>query len=234
VYFSPDTSWPGYSILGLEIYFSENWQDTLPLYVRSDSSGFPGPILQSISITVNDTPNTFPTWCSFDLSNFINLKKLKGNFWITGIGLFGGMAQQDSTPYNHTYIYASSFYACAPCWVGPAGFDILIRAVILREDSLSVQNNHLNETRDKWLNAYPNPFNNTVTIVFPQYTNTGSYLLRILNLKGEEVYSQFLNSNSTIWTGVSQSGTCLSSGIYFALIENRKSIVSTQKIIYLK
>ena len=90
------------------------------------------------------------------------------------------------------------------------------------------------------ISAYPNPFNGVV-----HFNLTGEIKepeLRIYNISGEEIIRiENLNGSGSKynveWNGKNSYGAEVSSGVYFAIIRDKKNLLSikgTSKIIYLK
>tara|TARA_B100001245_G_scaffold209639_1_gene173320 strand:+ start:178 stop:705 length:528 start_codon:yes stop_codon:yes gene_type:complete len=86
-------------------------------------------------------------------------------------------------------------------------------------------------------NAYPNPFNPTVSIDFsiPERTDVN---IRIYDLLGRVIFvheQEFMNPGKFRfqWHGVTNSGINIASGIYFVTIQHKAKIYN-QKITYLK
>ena len=86
-------------------------------------------------------------------------------------------------------------------------------------------------------NAYPNPFNPTVSIDFsiPERTDVN---IRIYDLLGRVIFvheQEFMNPGKFRfqWHGVNNSGINIASGIYFVTIQHKAKIYN-QKITYLK
>lgn len=81
------------------------------------------------------------------------------------------------------------------------------------------------------LNNYPNPFNPTTSIFFSIQDESNVELL-IYNIKGQEIKSLANNdyskgSHSIIWNGDDDSGSSVSSGIYFykMIVNNKTEVV---------
>ena len=84
---------------------------------------------------------------------------------------------------------------------------------------------------------YPNPFNPETTISF-FLPETEPLTISIFNLKGQKVsalFSGILNSgnHNFVWNGTDSNGRPMSSGIYFARIENDKQ-TRTHKMMLIK
>ena len=82
------------------------------------------------------------------------------------------------------------------------------------------------------INPFPNPFNNIVNILF-KIDKPDVYLIKIFNLKGEQVFSEKKYFNTIGSNQFYFDFKDASSGAYFIQLEGNKSI-KTSKIILLK
>jgi len=86
-------------------------------------------------------------------------------------------------------------------------------------------------------NAYPNPFNPSVTIPFdlPEVSDTKIAIYNVLGQRVSTVVDQSMQAghHSIVWNGVSASGQPVSSGVYFVQME-APGFIKTQKIVMLK
>lgn len=79
------------------------------------------------------------------------------------------------------------------------------------------------------IKAYPNPFNENVTI---KSTNNRVNQIGIYNIKGEKIREY--GSNSINWDGKNTKGMSCSSGIYFVICKANNQIVSKKAISLIK
>ncbi|MBI9030400.1 agmatine deiminase family protein [bacterium] len=84
--------------------------------------------------------------------------------------------------------------------------------------------------------AYPNPFNDSLNIVFK--TKTNNQTIKIYNLKGQLVKKIKSNSQSDIttnvkWNGEDRSGHRVSSGVYYMVLES-EGVRDLKKVLLLK
>jgi len=84
--------------------------------------------------------------------------------------------------------------------------------------------------------AYPNPFNDSLNIVFK--TKTNNQTIKIYNLKGQLVKKIKSNSQSDIttnvkWNGEDRSGNRVSSGVYYMVLES-EGVRDLKKVLLLK
>jgi len=86
-------------------------------------------------------------------------------------------------------------------------------------------------------NAYPNPFNPSVTIPYdlPEVSDTKIAIYNVLGQRVSTVVDQSMQAghHSIVWNGVSASGQPVSSGVYFVQME-APGFIKTQKIVMLK
>ena len=92
-----------------------------------------------------------------------------------------------------------------------------------------------NKLNNKFINCYPNPFNNTVQFQIQNFSP--EIKLRILNIRGEIVfYDNIYNNNRLVkykWNGTDTFGNNLSSGIYILTVQGKQKS-SSEKIFLLK
>ena len=74
------------------------------------------------------------------------------------------------------------------------------------------------------LAAYPNPFNNNVSLFFDvkRTSNKSELKLAIFNIRGQQVRSFPLTdqlTNLITWNGENESGQQVTSGVYFAVLQ---------------
>ena len=80
---------------------------------------------------------------------------------------------------------------------------------------------------------YPNPFNPTTTIQFT-VPNDGKAIVKIFNMLGQEVATAFSGEvNAGTVNNISFNASKLSSGVYFARLENSRQ-VQTKKLVVMK
>jgi hypothetical protein len=85
------------------------------------------------------------------------------------------------------------------------------------------------------ISNHPNPFNPSTTIKY-SCQNDKNVNIIIVNMKGQ-IIREFpiqVNKSSIEWDGLDSSGYSVSSGIYFAILENSGKILSSCKMLMLK
>ncbi len=92
-------------------------------------------------------------------------------------------------------------------------------------------------TTNKLYSAYPNPFNPATTIQV-ELANTEIAELTVYNVAGQKVktlHTGLLQSGTSkfVWNGNNNSGTVVSSGIYFIQLRTQKGL-QTKSVIFLK
>jgi hypothetical protein len=85
------------------------------------------------------------------------------------------------------------------------------------------------------LGNYPNPFNPETTIVF-EMPATGDISLRIYNLRGQQIKNLFegpidRGRHQMVWDGTNDSGTKVTSGIYFYVLKIGTIVVSRKAVL---
>lgn len=88
------------------------------------------------------------------------------------------------------------------------------------------------------MSSFPNPFNSNVSISF-QTESSSIVDLIVYDIRGREVAVLMQNQlvegeYQTIWDGVSDSGSVVPSGVYFAVVQSQNNIIGNKKVIYLK
>lgn len=88
------------------------------------------------------------------------------------------------------------------------------------------------------LKCYPNPFNQETTIQYSIDKDNQPFELSIYNIKGQKIVSlwtgiQKAGLYSLVWNGRNEQGESVSSGIYYARINNHKSS-AIQRLLLLK
>lgn len=111
-----------------------------------------------------------------------------------------------------------------------SGFWGSIRSVALSVDELIPQEFSVS-------NAYPNPFNPTVSIDF-NLPKKSDINIKIFDLLGRNIFTHNQKSQEPgkykfQWHGLSNNGELISSGIYYVAIQYQSNIYK-QKITYLK
>ena len=85
------------------------------------------------------------------------------------------------------------------------------------------------------IEAYPNPFNNSVRITFN--TNESkvkeAYIFDVLGRRIKTISKNLINKTGTSWNGRNDSNTEISSGIYFVIVQTNEHIYS-KKILLMK
>jgi len=235
VYFVPDSSWENYSINQIEILISEPvFNQTVSLSLRSDSTGYPGPVLTTLQLSFDDTTVTYPQWYPITIPPDSGVLHRSGPFWVTGSALFYGMAVYSDTGFQHTFAYEYGLPPCDPCWNGPTtGFDLVVKTIVIR-DALSIHTEAPSMINNYTLEAFPNPFNSTVVFQVPENIDPDGMTLKIVDVYGREVFRHSINSPTIRWTGTTEQGMPLSSGIYFVLLQTGHQVVLSRKISYLK
>ncbi|MCA0445361.1 MAG: T9SS type A sorting domain-containing protein [Bacteroidetes bacterium] len=92
---------------------------------------------------------------------------------------------------------------------------------------VSVEDNPAPENGDSLISAYPNPFNNQVSIriTLPESMVMENFSAKIYNVLGQVVYTYQFNRSSRennlqlTWTGLNDSGSSMASGVYFFVID---------------
>ena len=91
---------------------------------------------------------------------------------------------------------------------------------------------------DVWLQAYPNPFNSSITISY-KLAVAGKVNISIYNLSGQKLRTlvsetQQADYQSVVWDGTNATGEFAGSGIYFCTFIIDDKPVATQKLMMLK
>lgn len=100
-----------------------------------------------------------------------------------------------------------------------------------------VENSKRSNPESLTLQAYPNPFNSTITLSF-SLQNTQDFKLEIRSLTGQIVRSFMVDSNASgfklfVWDGTDSYGKKVSSGAYLATLRSSEKTVS-KKIMFIK
>jgi hypothetical protein len=136
---------------------------------------------------------------------------------------------EDSTGYNSlNHQIQINNIAEGENYSGDKFFELYSTATnVLHEDN--------NIIKDYSIDAYPNPFNGTVTILFNVNPDVIKEV-KIFDIMGRQVETFENNSyknNKIVWNASGQNTYDLSSGIYFFTIRTNENLI-TKKIIYLK
>lgn len=85
------------------------------------------------------------------------------------------------------------------------------------------------------IEAYPNPFNNSVRIIFNLngFKIHDAYIFDILGRRVKSISKYMINSTGAVWNGKNDSNYEVGSGIYFVIVETNNQIYS-KKILLLK
>jgi len=89
------------------------------------------------------------------------------------------------------------------------------------------------------LSNYPNPFNPNTEIRFTA-KDAQDAKVEIYNIKGQKIKSYLISPssdsliNSVTWNGTDTNNNPVSSGIYFAVVRNRDTILASRKMMLLK
>jgi len=86
--------------------------------------------------------------------------------------------------------------------------------------------------------SFPNPFNHSTTISFT-LDRPGTFSLSIYNVSGQkirEIENGFIpvGKHSAVWNGVDDTGTVVSSGIYFAVLGGEGGRMAVKRMLLLK
>ena len=88
------------------------------------------------------------------------------------------------------------------------------------------------------VDSFPNPFNSNVSISF-QTESPLTVDLIVYDIRGRKVailmQDRLIEGEyQTIWDGVSDSGSAVPSGVYFAVVQSQNNIIGNKKVIYMK
>jgi endonuclease I len=85
------------------------------------------------------------------------------------------------------------------------------------------------------LQNFPNPFNPSTTIYFSSEQNE-QVQIEIYNAKGQRVkqLSDIRNQTSVVWNGDDEKGNAVSSGIYYIVLKDAETILTTKKCLIVK
>ena len=85
------------------------------------------------------------------------------------------------------------------------------------------------------IEAYPNPFNNSVRITFNMNVSNDkeAYIFDLLGRKIKTISKNFINKTGTSWNGRNDFNSEVSSGIYFVIVQSNDRIFS-KKILLMK
>jgi choice-of-anchor B domain-containing protein len=116
-----------------------------------------------------------------------------------------------------------------------AGFRSKTVSVILENGQITLKNIELApigsstlDVNDKWkINAYPNPFNQTINIDYQLENSPDLKILTISNVVGQVLFSQKIENTE----GVVSVNPNLVSGIYFVIIQTDKMTSRTLRIV---
>lgn len=87
-----------------------------------------------------------------------------------------------------------------------------------------------------YLECYPNPFNPEITISFNIGNATTNSHINIYNSKGQRVkqYNVIQKNDTIVWSGIDESGTKISSGVYFVTLNSNNKTLAFKKITMIK
>ncbi|KAF5033654.1 hypothetical protein DSECCO2_604460 [anaerobic digester metagenome] len=135
---------------------------------------------------------------------------------------------------ENTY-YAADVVGSGPAWfwveANTAGGQTIYSAEVMFE--FPVSNSDL--VQQPTLNIYPNPvsFKAGAGLVL-EHKGMDQPVLKVYNLRGQQVYSAKLDKGSDQWRGVDTRGKQVGSGIYFLRVESANHTPLIRKIIVLK
>ena len=242
IFFSIDSSYSNVEIQSIEFLFSsqmlEASPDPLPLDVHAyiyealnDSA--PGPaILDTLSMVLTDpTYDLFPHWVSMHVNDFPSISNIPNQFWISSIELWL-TANESYTHSGHSRANIGEEY-----WV-----DINDQAVrvIFTHSNVGIKTDRIDlPTRINIINAYPNPFINSIQFDYINQSNS-QVEIKIFNIEGGLVdvlvnEERGYGRQTVHWNTVGAKNILNSSGVYFVqfLVENEAGISSNSKKIML-
>jgi len=121
--------------------------------------------------------------------------------------------------------------------VGGTGCDVWAN-IIEWDFTVDIENNQPNQVVSYSLDQnYPNPFNPTTTIKY-HLPKPAQIVLKIYNVKGQEVRSlvnntQSVGEKSIVWDGLNNSGQEVSSGVYIYKLQT-KDFTQSKKMLLLR
>jgi photosystem II stability/assembly factor-like uncharacterized protein len=145
-----------------------------------------------------------------------------------------GYAFTPSLPRNLTYF---SWHTDETGHVKPVGYNFLLTMKnddTFVEETTGSQNIPLSFSLEQ---NYPNPFNNSTKIIY-HLSKQEKVTLKIFNLQGQLVRtlvdeSQRLGKHTIAWSGKSNLGSRVASGIYIFKLQSSR-LVETKKMLYLR
>ncbi|MFO7895715.1 MAG: C10 family peptidase [Candidatus Cloacimonadales bacterium] len=189
------------------------------------------------NILVSETAVTefaYGEWVTVNLDHYVEIDPEK--IYYAGYKIISGdgvMAWHDAGPRVEGGAYSRN-----TGWISvPAtnDFNFNIQAITISE-TLEGEENVI-QLQTSLESNYPNPFNPTTTISY-NLAEEGEVELEIFNVKGQKVKTlvsekQAAGTHSVVWNGKDNSGSNLSSGVYFYKLRSG-SYTSTRKMILLK
>ncbi len=218
-----------YDLLKLKIIINMSDESKEWIYVhQNDSTNKPGTIIDSIYcyFPEPDSQNQYYRYSkTFDLSEHDQLKKLQGNFWLSGTPLMFTPANRTCS--GHTYAQYITNY-----WYND-GPDIPVKIIFnKREKSNAIDINDISYSLSS-LDVFPNPFNSSTILKFQLKQISKFCSLKIYDIKGNIVFSKKLNINNNYARITWNPEKKLSSGEYFAILKTENEVLK-QKMLYLK
>ena len=219
----PDDSVPKYRPVAEHFTFSDDI-DYIPVYAEFDENEMP----DEVAIFVNDicrgaqvVEDTICQICSFILEEEQG-QEIEFAFWYEGRN-----AVERKSIYK-VYNEESDTYEQRSLITGMPGIHYKVSFKGNMEEIVPTQYN---------LQCYPNPFNPELTISF-SLEETQDVKLEVYNLRGQKVRSlanETFRSDSynVIWSGDDNSGSKVSSGVYFIRLQVGDEIVN-DKVILMK
>ncbi len=137
--------------------------------------------------------------------------------------------------FTENTFYAADVVGSGPAWfwveANTAGGQTISSAEVIFE--FPVSNSDL--VQQPILNIYPNPVSfKAGTGLVLEHKGLEQPVLKVYNLRGQQVYSARLNKGSDRWRGVDSRGKEVGSGIYFLRLESTGRPAINRKIIVIK
>jgi len=108
-----------------------------------------------------------------------------------------------------------------------SGENVSNNTIIVAQEAGAAVPGNIENIESKPVNIYPNPANSNITI---ENINSGNknYLLRLINIEGQEVYSKEITFSNIYQLELSE----FVNGVYSLILQNDKELISKRIILH--